>query len=528
MYFAFKYISRKERQKVNAEFAKKKILKQIVNLKDYIQGKRHGKEANELERKALNDAFLQDALSGFDAVQGEHVPVIEELEKRISTPKTLKKITPFWRWAVAVVAFLLIGTSLLEFLNYNNKNLPQVASVKPNNEFRTDKPKDSVIVADNIEIESSRKNRTIINKTSTSTKNTAIPASVAVNDTFAEVQVTGYSTKEVSTSGYTSLANISKYKELSYGNRLDTSNGLIGENNASNSEFDKNLSQGKIAGVNVQNLDDTFWLKNESTKINPTLSKEIAKNENVINEKTETALQGKVSGLAVKKNQNNTRYYGSNSANTSEKIKIRGASSIKNTNITPSKITKGRILDENGEPLIGASVIIKGTSKGVSTNFDGNFTLPVVDADKDSLLVVSYVGYEKQEIPIEQNIGEVKLLADNKSLNEVVVIGYGVQKKSAMTGSVSSISKRSAKKHVFNKKEFINYFKQNYDRNVCSGQKIRIIATFKLDEIGHPTDVLIVESNCSEMDVELKKWLEKSPNWTKKNKEITLKILLSD
>lgn len=218
-----------------------------MNLKDYIQGKRRGKEANELERKALNDAFLEDALDGFDAVQGDHLPVIETLEKRILTPQTTKKTTPMWRWIAAAVAFLLIGTSLLEIFNYNNKKLPQVASVKPNNEIRTDKTKDSFIVADNIQAKSSRNNQAIINKTSVSTKNTAIPASVAVNDTFAEIKVTGYSTKEASTSGYTTLANISKYKELSYGNRLDTSNGLIGESNTSNSEFDKSSSQGKIA-----------------------------------------------------------------------------------------------------------------------------------------------------------------------------------------------------------------------------------------------------------------------------------------
>ena len=193
------------------------------------------------------------------------------------------------------------------------------------------------------------------------------------------------------------------------------------------------------------------------------------------------------------------------------------------TNITPLKTTKGRILDENGEPVIGASVMIKGTSKGTSSNLNGDFTLPLIDVGKDSLLVVSYVGYDKQEIPIQQNVGDVKLLADNKSLNEVVIIGYGGVKKSHTTGSVSAVSEN---KYIFSKKDFINYFKLNYDKNICSGQKINIKATVKLDENGHPTDITNIKTNCPEMESELKKWLENSPRWTKKNKTVTMQILI--
>ena len=61
-----------------------------MNLKEYIQGKRYGKEANQLEREAMNDPFLQDAIDGFDSVQGEHLQVIEALEKKIQPPKAKK------------------------------------------------------------------------------------------------------------------------------------------------------------------------------------------------------------------------------------------------------------------------------------------------------------------------------------------------------------------------------------------------------------------------------------------------------
>lgn len=101
-----------------------------MNLKDYIQGKRHGKEANQLERDAMNDPFLQDAIDGFDSVQGNHLPVIEELENRIqknSTSKTpnLKRI-----WILGIAASLLfivgIGT-ILRIYNLPENNLAHQA-----------------------------------------------------------------------------------------------------------------------------------------------------------------------------------------------------------------------------------------------------------------------------------------------------------------------------------------------------------------------------------------------------------------
>lgn len=91
----------------------------------------------------------------------------------------------------------------------------------------------------------------------------------------------------------------------------------------------------------------------------------------------------------------------------------------------------------DGQPLPGATVLIKGTSKGTSTDFDGNYA---IQADSKSVLVFSYVGYATKEIVVgTQTKINVTLSADNK-LDEVVVIGYGTQRKSDLTGSVSSIS----------------------------------------------------------------------------------------
>ena len=96
----------------------------------------------------------------------------------------------------------------------------------------------------------------------------------------------------------------------------------------------------------------------------------------------------------------------------------------------------GTVSDSDG-PLAGASVVVKGTINGVSTDFDGNFS---IEASPSDVLLISYIGYTPKEIPVgDQTQIDVNLEAGNK-LDEVVVIGYGTQRKSDLTGSVSSVS----------------------------------------------------------------------------------------
>lgn len=98
----------------------------------------------------------------------------------------------------------------------------------------------------------------------------------------------------------------------------------------------------------------------------------------------------------------------------------------------------GTVVDDSGEPLIGVSIMVKGTTNGSITDFDGNFTLSNVTA-KD-VLVFSYIGYGTKEITVaNQKVLKVVLSEDTKALDEVVVVGYGQMKKNDLTGSVSSV-----------------------------------------------------------------------------------------
>ena len=102
----------------------------------------------------------------------------------------------------------------------------------------------------------------------------------------------------------------------------------------------------------------------------------------------------------------------------------------------------GTIVDETGEPIIGASILEKGTTNGTITDFDGNFTL---DVSEGAMLEISYVGYASQSLPAKANMNVV-LKEDTEVLEEVVVVGYGVQKKSDLTGSISQVSEKDLQK----------------------------------------------------------------------------------
>lgn len=104
------------------------------------------------------------------------------------------------------------------------------------------------------------------------------------------------------------------------------------------------------------------------------------------------------------------------------------------------RTVRGRITDTNGEPIIGASVKVKGSDMGAVTDLNGNYS---VSADPGDELIVSYVGFKTQDVRIGQrDVVNVTISEDNKLLNEVVVVGYGTQKKVDLTGAVSTVSSK--------------------------------------------------------------------------------------
>lgn len=103
------------------------------------------------------------------------------------------------------------------------------------------------------------------------------------------------------------------------------------------------------------------------------------------------------------------------------------------------RTVKGIVTDQNGEPLIGCNVVVVGSQEGVITDLNGKFTLRVSDRAKQ--LKITYIGYVDQIVAIG-NSSEIKVILkeDNNALEEVVVVGYGTQKKATLTGSIEQVS----------------------------------------------------------------------------------------
>ena len=106
-------------------------------------------------------------------------------------------------------------------------------------------------------------------------------------------------------------------------------------------------------------------------------------------------------------------------------------------------LIKGTVKDVSGDPIIGASVKVQGSKSGVITDFDGNFS---VQADNNATLVISYIGYTTETVKVAgKNNLSITLREDAQTLNDIVVIGYGVQKKSDLTGAVASVKAEDLK-----------------------------------------------------------------------------------
>ena len=147
----------------------------------------------------------------------------------------------------------------------------------------------------------------------------------------------------------------------------------------------------------------------------------------------------------------------------------------------PADITvEGKVSDESGGGLPGVNILVKGTQHGTVTNAEGNFSFNV--PDEKSILVFSYIGYVSQEVLISDRTRlDVTLRVDDKSLEEVVVVGYGIQKKRDVIGSISTI-----KSDVFEKPSGSTNF-----NSLLQGQAAGVSVQSSSGRLGAPVDIKI-------------------------------------
>jgi len=417
-----------------------------MKLIDYIQGKRHGKGANRLEREALNDPFLRDAMEGFDAVSGDHLASINQLEEDLKrrTRKKTRVISYRW-WTIGLAASLILVLGIGSLMRL---------------EMRM--PKDTAQRAPNIIIPSKTKSDSIVRVNEVPEKKT-----IAQNITKPKAVK--------NTEAVTAVEKVKSYCKNDSQKLSDMTTEIVPPATV-------------IDGMSLKSH-DSIGIKNISTTLT-------------------AAIQGRVAGVAVKTNNSG---YSKSSKNKQGKSELATLNKL-------SKIS-GKVVDENGEPMIGVNVRIKGSSNATVTDVHGNFELngPI---NNKMQLETGYIGYETKEVALTDNLNEIKLQPSAMAMNEVVVIGYGTVKKSDLTGAVASI--RSDK--PFGETEFKTYYQKHLTGDLCNMDRLLLKVSFRIDSTGKPTDIKVDKAPCLEMEQEFIKCLQNSPTWTLKNRKVRMTI----
>ncbi|MDR2816979.1 MAG: carboxypeptidase-like regulatory domain-containing protein [Proteiniphilum sp.] len=439
-----------------------------MNLKDYIRGQRHGKEANQLERKAMDDPFLQDAIDGYDSAKGDHISVIEDLEKRLSSPP--KRIgRRVWIWAAAAVIVLLTGIPLLLQLTGTKEEITVASSDVIHHEEESAillLQEDTILVAGHLELKK---------------------------------KSPGEAPREI-------IETVEKDKGI------------------------------EIADENIEMIEKDIEAVEEIESV-PDKESQLSTVQPITEETLLREPQKEITGVLTGQTA------GINALQHEQDKNIRDEG-IYTSSAQPDKIlVSGRIVDETGEPITGVTINIPNTLTGTITDTAGNFHL-LIPKDEQKTLIASYIGMKKSDIPLKENTGDIMMKADDMALSEVVVVAYGTQRKKSLTGSALKVKKETDRVYAeagasgrgsvsgeddaetFGEEKFRKYFTENYDKNICAGQKITIVVEFFIDPLGRPGNINVKENPCPALENEIKRLLLGSPLWSKTNRKVTLQIEL--
>ena len=189
---------------------------------------------------------------------------------------------------------------------------------------------------------------------------------------------------------------------------------------------------------------------------------------------------------------------------------------------TPNlNLIKGKVTDEKGEPIIGASVAYTGTNIGTVTDLNGEFILKKEKGNKQ--LTAQFIGYEPVEIPVDTS--RTMLIAmneDQQALSEVVVVGYGKKKKSNVAGATAKINLKAKEKYktpqpVIGRRKYKKYLEENLIRpndESCKDVKGEVVLSFCVDKEGRPQNITVVHGLCESADKEAIRLVKEGPKWT--------------
>lgn len=376
-----------------------------MKLLDYIREARKGKEAHRLEKEAMRDPFLADALEGYSRVGNGADEQIEELRRRIRA-RAVRKRNHAVVWSIA--ASLLIGVCIGSYFLFQEKPLSdearmameQAVHLKPLSVYEEEK-KDELAEA-------------VI-------KDSAGPSKKLISE--------------------------NKKKKML----------------APSSEVPQVMTQELMEEALEATIDDEPSAMDKKMVMRASVANDSSFNAKV-------AVVGKV---------------------------------------------RGKVTDPSGEPLVGATVRVKGTNQGTISDENGDFTLKT---DGNRELSVDYIGYESVVLPADTTKDLlIAMNVDDATLDEVVVVGYGSQPKSSVTGAIMSLKMSGTPQPSIGRKAFRRYLKENLvhpSDKECARAKGKVILTFRVDKDGRPESISVKKGLCASADKEAIRLIEEGPDWT--------------
>jgi hypothetical protein len=486
----------------------------------YLKGKLDASAMHQLEREAQNDPFLMDALEGYEVNGKDQQPNLTELQQRLAeriAPPERGRSILLWRvLSIAAALLLMIGIGYWELIPKTNIHKQTAALIKPQQQVEAP----VAIQPQNKESASISKNLSIAKSIAPGVKNREVPES---------------SNQETMLATYKKTDTVDN-KTIAY-NKGEKEQGVEVGSDGSLTHQGQALTKARINGKDyaggnlaqaIQNLpaeivekiqvvDDygdqkakTASKSAEPTKIaNTTTTDELVSAPPQINKAPNTLIKKQGDSLTRALNG-----------------KVAGAAIIKPEDLN-KKIT-GRVVDkDNGEPLPGVSIKLNGNNNTAQTDVNGNFTITLPIAGQT--LTANYVGYQQQEVVVKnEDKLNIELSPSSQSLSEIVVVGYGTQKKQSITGNVNTASDTTEKgaHPLIGQKAYKNYLQQS--SKVTNENIGKVNLAFTVDVNGRINNIYVIKSTIPKLNQHAIDLIQKGPAWVgaKNGKPEVIKITI--
>lgn len=487
-----------------------------MRLIEYIKGLRKGKHAHRIERDAMEDPFLADALEGFDAVDGNHAERIErlqrqlalrsqkeyrnaaakvaaksrmvridELEQRLSTdiaameesaapiadmhvPAKKKKHRSIAVWATAAILLLCIATGgLLWLLDSTGSERQLTLATLPPPPAKEEVPLSELIDSEAAPAQDMQDTKAAAKQEEVIVQR-FIPPVIALEEEVAEL-----------------------------------------------AEMEVAAPQEEPVTAEAKGIFDSAGLKPGSTDTSALLAAGVI---DAVKTRPEAAIKLDSSTADRQVLSQGDKLSEQNQLKSLIQEK-RYAESTATSDTLPSPLgnVRGRVVDRSGEPLIGATVAVKGTANATITDIDGYFALNAKNAER---LVASYIGFDRLELPADTS--KPMTLALNESaaeLSEVVVIGHGVS-----TGDEDYRPKTPQPEEGY--ATYHRYLEENLRKptDKCANVRGRVVLNFYINSSGYAYNIEVKRSLCPSADEEAIRLVREGGRWTTGSEQVRLSI----